>query len=53
MQALDLSFNQLAAIFAEIRQLTKLEKLDLRYNQLAVIPPLPKLRSLKIDDNPL
>ncbi|MBS4165274.1 hypothetical protein NEOC65_000327 [Neochlamydia sp. AcF65] len=37
----------------EIGQLSRLQALLLDSNQLAVIPYLPKLRSLKIDDNPL
>ncbi|KIC74911.1 Leucine-rich repeat protein SHOC-2 [Neochlamydia sp. TUME1] len=53
LQTLDLSNNQLATLPTEIGQLSQLQTLDLSSNRLTVIPHLPKLRSLKIDGNPL
>ncbi|KIC74832.1 hypothetical protein DB42_AY00660 [Neochlamydia sp. EPS4] len=51
MQKLYLSFNQLTALPSEIGQLSRLHDLDLSYNQLTIIPHLPKVGRLNMEGN--
>ncbi|MBS4171096.1 leucine-rich repeat domain-containing protein [Neochlamydia sp. AcF95] len=53
LHCLYLSYNHLTGIPEAFGQLSQLQTLDLSNNRLTVVPLLPKLKSLKIDGNPL